>query len=358
MLQKCLEVRAHRCAGERREVRAGDRQLLEAQALPRGEDFLHLIRLAKEHARQPSPFLPQGGDQALPGQAIPGTLHRGNRRGVLDDSPGQPQRRKICLGVDLLERRKAHRGLRGKRGNPGKRSRLQKAVGSEQSPGSHLPHQFRAGRKQGLLELLAYPLRRKALSQRRAADNGRRRLRFYGKPQLGGKAHRPEHPQCVLLKAARGIAHAPKEPGIEIRPAAVEIHQRSILVHGHGVHREIPPGEILREAAHKGHRRRVAAVQVLPVGAVGGDLGLGAVLKHRDGAVADPGGDGLGKECRNLLGQRGGGDIPVVDGTPQQRIPHAAAYIPRLVSRRPQAAENAFRCLFAHGDSFLHLNRI
>ena len=86
--------------------------------------------------------------------------------------------------------------------------------------------------------------------------------------------------------------------------------------------REIPPGEILREAAHKGHRRRVAAVQVLPVGAVGGDLGLGAVLKHRDGAVADPGGDGLGKERRNLLGQCGGGDIPVVDGTPQQRIPH------------------------------------
>ena len=57
----------------------------------------------------------------------------------------------------------------------------------------------------------------------------------------------------------------------------------------HGVHREIPAGKVVLQAAGKGHGIRVAAVGIGPLGAEGRCLIEPAALLHRHSAVLQAG---------------------------------------------------------------------
>ena len=92
----------------------------------------------------------------------------------------------------------------------------------------------------------------------------------------------------------------------------------AICTHGHSVNGEIPPRQVLAEAAGEGDPVGAAVVGIVPIGAVGGDLAgeTAAAYRHRPVLQARRDGE-MGKEGHGLLGQCRGGDVPVVGHFPQ-----------------------------------------
>ncbi len=78
------------------------------------------------------------------------------------------------------------------------------------------------------------------------------------------------------------------------------------------------------------HLLRMAAVQILPVDPVGGDLIARQllVLPHQNGdrAVLYARVDGPAEQGLHLLGLGGGGDVPIPGLPSQQRVPDTAAH--------------------------------
>lgn len=111
------------------------------------------------------------------------------------------------------------------------------------------------------------------------------RARLYLKAELGGKADGAEHPERVLVKAALRLAHAAEQAAPEVVPPAEGVRYLPGCVHGHGVHREVAPGEVGFERAAKGDAVRPAVVGIAALGAEGGDLNAAAAGQDGDGAV-------------------------------------------------------------------------
>ena len=185
-------------------------------------------------------------------------------------------------------------------------------------------------------------LRGDALQQRRAPADGLGGAGFDGKPQAGGEAEAPENPQGVLLEPFFRVPHRPQDVGGQVRPPAEGVGQLPPEVDGDGVDGEIPAGQVLRQGTGKLHALRMAVVQVIAVPAEGGDLHAPpAARSDGDGAVLEPGGQGVGgEEGQYGLRLRAGGHIPIPGLPPQQGVPHRAAHAPRLMARALQAAQD------------------
>jgi len=149
----------------------------------------------------------------------------------------------------------------------------------------------------------------------------------------GSEAHGAQHPQVILGEAPARLTDGPDQPRRQVRPAAEGVAERARdRVEGQGVDREVPPGQILFQAADEGHSIGVTPVGARTIDAVGGHLHRLAVDQDRHGPVLQPGGDGPGKELQHLLGERARGDVVVVDRPAEQQVPHRPADHERLVA--------------------------
>ena len=95
----------------------------------------------------------------------------------------------------------------------------------------------------------------------------------------------------------------------------------------------------------------MAAVFVFSIHTVGRNLKAFLVQHDGYGAMLDSGVDGATEQLLYLLRSRRGGDIPVLRGSPQNGIPHTAAYHIGFESGRLNSFYNIF-CLIG----YLYLN--
>ena len=158
---------------------------------------------------------------------------------------------------------------------------------------------------------------------------------------MGGEAHRPQHPQGVLGKPPVRVAHAADHVSEQIHLPAVPVDHHAVLIQGHGVDGEVPPGQILRQGGVEVHRVRVAAVGIARLPAEGGHLHRPVLRPHRDRAVAQAGGDRVGKELHHPLRPGVGAHIEIPRRPAQQQIPHAAPHRVGRVSCPPQRVQAA-----------------
>jgi len=111
---------------------------------------------------------------------------------------------------------------------------------------------------------------------------------LHPKPQFRGKPGTPQDAQGVLPEPPVGVSHTAQQTGGKICLSAEGVPEFAPAAQGHGVHCEIPPGQILPEVGHKPHRFGVAVIPVLAVSAEGGHLQDTALGHHSDGAVFAP----------------------------------------------------------------------
>ena len=104
-------------------------------------------------------------------------------------------------------------------------------------------------------------------------------------PKPHGKAHASQNPQAVLLKPLFRLAHRPEDAIFQILRPAKGIAQTTQGGIGHGVDGEIPPGQILLDGGHKADLLGMAIVQIVPLGAEGGDLHHAVVRNNAHGAM-------------------------------------------------------------------------
>ena len=161
-----------------------------------------------------------------------------------------------------------------------------------------------------------------------------------GKTKLGRKPHRAHDAQSVFLKPLVGLSHAADDLPFQILPASEQIHQSVFLIICHGVHREIPPLQILLQTGGKCHFLRMSAVLIFPVHPVGRHFIAPSVAHNRNRAVLDSRIDCLFKQGLRLLRPGGGGDVPVVRRAAKQGIPDAAAHRIGFVTRVLQNVKN------------------
>ena len=166
---------------------------------------------------------------------------------------------------------------------------------------------------------------------------------FHRKAVHSSEAKRPQNAQGILRKALLRVSHRPQNARLQVGLPAERVRQPQCGMAGHGVHRKIPPGQVLRQAGGKGHRIRVAAVAVPKLHPVGGDL-VGSALLHQGlGAVGEAGGQQpLALEhLGHLLRQGAGAQIPIVGRPAKQTVPHAAAHRPGLITGAVQPPDDA-----------------
>ena len=170
---------------------------------------------------------------------------------------------------------------------------------------------------------------------------------LHAKAEAGCKAQRPQDPQRVLFKPGGGIAYGPQKAVFQIVPSAEGILKSLVGAIGHGVHRQIPPGQILPQTAGKADAVGPAMVGIVPVDTKGGDLHPHVLRHGGDGAVLQTGiqhghpGQGL----VDLLRQGVGGHVPVVGHFSKQAVADTPAHGIGPVARIAKAAKQPIhRC--------------
>ena len=159
------------------------------------------------------------------------------------------------------------------------------------------------------------------------------------KIQLGGKTHRPQHPQRVLGKAPVGVPDAADLAAGQVRLPAGGIDHLPLRRERHGVDGEIPAGEILRQSNVKAHPVRTPPVGVAALPPEGGHLHRPALRQDGDGSVAQARGKGTGKQRHDLLRPGGGAHIVIPRRPPQQQVAHASPHRMGLAARAPQGIQ-------------------
>ena len=194
-------------------------------------------------------------------------------------------------------------------------------------------------------ELSADALRRHALEQRPVAQGGRGGFAFQRKAELRAEAQRPQHAQAVLPEAVVRVAHAADHARREVLLPAEKVDQAVRLAVGEGVHGEVPPCQVFRQAPREPDAVRMAAVGVGPVHAVGRHFHGRAAGENGHGAVLHARGDhGYPREnARRFLRQRVRRHVPVARCAAEKLVPHAAADQVRAVSARRKLSEDERR---------------
>ena len=171
-------------------------------------------------------------------------------------------------------------------------------------------------------------------------QHGLRRALLQAEPQHGGEAQPPQDAQAVLLQTLLRVAHTANQPGGQVGPAAEGVCQAAVP--GHGVYGKVPAGQILPQAAGKGHALGPAVVLVLAVQPEGGNFHrqAGEADRHRAMLFPRPAQRQAGKDGGRLPRQGRGGNVPVMGLRAEQAVTHAAAHQVRL---KPGAVQGVQR---------------
>ena len=185
-------------------------------------------------------------------------------------------------------------------------------------------------RKQQFEHFVEHPRRGHAVNERRQTADRRAGLGFDGEAELGGEAHRAQHPHRVLVKARFGIADHAHQAFFQIREPAVEIDDflgsRVVIQR---IDREIAPSRVLFDRAEHVVAKHAAMLVLFRRSGVRGTEG-----RHFDGFLAEhhvhqakaPSDDERTAEQRlHLLGPRVGRDVVVLGRDPEQQVAHGAA---------------------------------
>jgi len=157
-------------------------------------------------------------------------------------------------------------------------------------------------------------------------------------PQFRREAHRAQKAQGILGEALFGFADRADHSRPQVLFASVGIDNRQVRPQRHGVHREIPAGQVLPDRPGEFHRIGVALVRISALDTIGGHLRdlqpgvLGTGFDpHRAELVLV---HGIREESEDLLRLGVGRDIPVLGFPVQKQVPYATAHQVRLESRR------------------------
>ena len=163
---------------------------------------------------------------------------------------------------------------------------------------------------------------------------------LYGEAQPGGEPQAPHDAEGILLKAPLRVAYGPEDPRRQVTPSIEGICDAAPEIHGDGVYRKVPAGQILSERAAEGDGVRAAVVGVAAVLPEGGDLHASSAA-NGDGAVLEARRDGSGgKEGHDLLGQGAGSHVPIPRLPAQEHIPDSAANSVGFIAAALQGMED------------------
>ena len=148
--------------------------------------------------------------------------------------------------------------------------------------------------------------------------------------ELGGEAHRPQHPHRILAVAGRRVADQPQGAGLDVLHAIGEVVDREVGdVVVEGVDREVAPQGVFLDVAPDIVTQQQAIVRLLGdvVGMVvvrlateGGDLDHLAAETDVHDAKAPADDPRVAKQLPDLLGRRVGGDIEILGHVAKQRV--------------------------------------
>ena len=193
----------------------------------------------------------------------------------------------------------------------------------------------RVPRQQQLLHLVEEARRRDVLDQRRELRDRRRGLRLDRDAELGGEAHRAQHPHRVLAVARHRRADQLQPPRADVGDAAdVVPHLLGRRVEVERVDREVAARGVLglrpvdvvgqQPAVLVGRRRRLCAARNVETSIVSAP----DVDVHEPEAAADD--ERAAEQRLHLLGPRVGGDVEVLGLDAEQQVAHGAADDVRL----------------------------
>ena len=156
-------------------------------------------------------------------------------------------------------------------------------------------------------------------------------------PELGDEAHRPHHPQRVVGEGLPRADGGAQHRAGQVREPVEGIDQlQGGQPHRHRVDGEVAAGEVADQGVPVGDLG-FAAVRVVGLGAIGGDLDLHPVAHPAEGAevaahVPDrAAGRPLLEDRLGVVGAGGGGEVQIGAGASQHRVPHRAAHQRELV---------------------------
>ncbi len=214
-----------------------------------------------------------------------------------------------------------------------------------------LHHQLDAAARLGaadqLHELLAHALRRDDLQPRRHRRHGLPHGLHHVQAQLGREPCGAHHAQGVVREGVLRGAGRPQHPRGQVLDAAERVHELHVRqTQGHGVDREVPAAQVLREVVPESHRG-LARVRVVVLRAVGGDLQLHPGLAHADGpelpANLPVGVRPVSDDRQRLVRARVSGEVQVQSVPAQQQVPHGTAHQGELVARPVEEAPQLAR---------------
>ena len=170
--------------------------------------------------------------------------------------------------------------------------------------------------------------------------------------EAGGEADGAEETEFVLAEAGHGIADGAEGAGLEVGLATDEVDKvfRHRIVE-HAVDGEIAAGGVLFGGVKRDHLG-AASVEVLVVGAEGGDFEGVAVFHDKDDAEVGADRLGVGKKFLHFVRFGRGGNVIIVGMESKKFVAHAAAGKIGGVAGLLQAAGNVGR-----GGFWFHAER-
>ena len=201
-------------------------------------------------------------------------------------------------------------------------------------------HRVPAG--QQLQHLVEYARRRHVLEQAGQPRDRRARRLVDLEAELGGEAHRAQHPHRILAVARLRIADHAQPAALDVLHAVVIVdHRFGGRVVVKGVDREVAPrrivGLIAEDVVGEHAAVRVDRLRAVGRGAVGRHLDRLRAKHHVHQPEAAADDDGAAEMRLDLLGRGVGGDVEVLRRHADQQVAHGAAddvgMVPGLLQR-------------------------
>jgi hypothetical protein len=148
-----------------------------------------------------------------------------------------------------------------------------------------------------------------------------------GKAEDRRESEGAQDTESVLAEASYGVTHAADDSVLQVFASAEEVHEATIGVIGHGVDGKIATREVILHGFGEGDAYGMAVVEVDTIVSEGCNLDGGAVHEDGKGSVLKTGFDDaeVTEALCDLLGESGGGHVPVIRGTAEEGIPDATA---------------------------------
>ncbi len=191
-----------------------------------------------------------------------------------------------------------------------------------------------AGHEQ-LEDLIEQPRRGNLQQQRRGIMDGGFGARVEVEVELGGEAHRPEHPHRVLSIAGYRVADQPQGVGLDIADPVGEVVDREIgdiVVQGvdrevaaQGVFLDIAPDIVAQQQAIVGLLRDMVGMILVGLATERGDLDHLATEANMHDAEASANDARVTEQVLDLIRRGVRGDIEVLGHMAQQRVTDAPA---------------------------------